>query len=77
MLFIDDYTRMICVSFIKYKSEALECLGKFKASVENQSELKIKYLRSDRGGEFTSREFNEFYEKHGIKRQLSVTITPQ
>ena len=39
--------------------------------------VKIKCLKSDNGGEFTSNEFNEFYEGHGIKRQFSVARTPQ
>jgi transposase InsO family protein len=45
--------------------------------VENEMDLKIKCLRSDRGGEFTSDEFNSFCEKHGIKRQFSIARTPQ
>ena len=44
----------------------------FKALVENEANLKIKCLRSDNGGEFTSNEFNEFFETHGMKRHFSV-----
>jgi hypothetical protein len=39
--------------------------------------LKIKCLRSDNGGEFTSKEFMDFCGEHGIKRQFSVARTPQ
>ncbi|GLJ45784.1 hypothetical protein SUGI_0963520 [Cryptomeria japonica] len=39
--------------------------------------LKIKCLRSDHGGEFTSGEFNNFCDKHGIRRQFSAPRTPQ
>ena len=39
--------------------------------------MKIKGLRSDNGGEFTSNDFNEFCEIHGIKRQFSAEKTPQ
>ena len=49
----------------------------FKALVENEENIKIKCLRSDNGGEFTSNEFNEFCETHGIKRQYSATKMPQ
>jgi transposase InsO family protein len=33
--------------------------------------------RSDNGGEFTSNEFNNFCEDHGIKIQFSAPRTPQ
>lgn len=35
-------------------------------------------LRTDRGeGEYTSREFNDFYDENGIKRLLTAPYTPQ
>jgi transposase InsO family protein len=34
-------------------------------------------LRSDNGGEFTSKYFIQFCENHGIKRQFSSPKTPQ
>ena len=49
----------------------------FKNRVGNESGLKIKCLRSDRGGEFTSNAFNTFCEMNGIKRQLSSPKTPK
>jgi hypothetical protein len=77
MLLIDDYTRMTWVCFLKKKSEAFECFRVFKELVENETDLKIKCLRSDNGGEFTSNEFRDFCEEHGIKRQFSTARTPQ
>jgi transposase InsO family protein len=38
---------------------------------------KIKCLRSDNGGEITSKEFMYFYSKHRIKRQVFVAKTSQ
>jgi len=55
MLMIDDYTRMIVVSFLKKKSEAFECFKIYKELVENETNLKTKCLRLDNGGEFTSK----------------------
>ncbi|CAL9013344.1 unnamed protein product [Prunus brigantina] len=77
LLFTDDYTRMSWVYFIRNKSSALECFMKFKAMTELQSGFKIKSLRSDRGGEFLSGEFNRFCEESGIQRQLTVAYYPQ
>eukprot|EP00253_Pinus_taeda_P009081 PITA_09081 len=62
---------------MKYKDEAFENFKSFKALVENESDRKIKCLRSDRGGEFTLDEFFDFCEEHGIRREFSVARTPQ
>ena len=77
MLFIDDFSRMTWVYFLKEKYEAFRKFKVFKNLVENEKEEKIKCLRSDNGGEFTSNEFDLFYEENGIKRQFSATGTPQ
>lgn len=53
---------MTWVNFLKDKSKALENFKSFKALVENEIELGITCLRFDRGGEFTSNEFNIFFE---------------
>ena len=45
--------------------------------VGNEMDSKIKCLRSDNGGEFTSKEFMDYYNNNGIKRQFSVFRTPQ
>jgi len=45
--------RMIWVSFLREKLKALETFTSFKALVENETILRIKCLRLDRGGEFT------------------------
>ena len=62
---------------MKYKDEAFEKFKSFKALVENKSDHRIKCLRSDRGGEFTSDEFFNFCEEHGIRREFSAARTPQ
>lgn len=68
MLFVDDYTRMVWVTFLKHKSEAFERFKIFRKMVERESEFKLKCLHSDKGGEFTSQEFIEYCENHGLKR---------
>ncbi|KAB2625790.1 hypothetical protein D8674_017450 [Pyrus ussuriensis x Pyrus communis] len=77
ILFTDDCTRMTWVYFLRYKSEALEYFKRFKAMTELQCGYKIKYLRSDRGGEFLSSEFSDYCNVSGIQRQLTMSYTPQ
>jgi hypothetical protein len=57
MLLVDDYKRMTWVSFLKNKFRALEKFKGFKGLVEDEIDIKIKFLISDNGGEFTSNEF--------------------
>ncbi|KAL4280657.1 hypothetical protein GQ457_03G000810 [Hibiscus cannabinus] len=77
LLFIDDYSRKTWVYFLKQKSEAFGAFKNFKALVEKESGFEIKSLRSDRGGEFTSNEFNDFCKANGIRRPLTVPRSPQ
>jgi transposase InsO family protein len=76
MLIIDDYSRLTWVAFLKEKSEALEKFKVFKALTENQTRKRIKAVRSDRGGEFSSGSFKEFCDKNGIKREYTIPRTP-
>ena len=68
MIIVDGFTRMMWIVFLKERSEAFEKFKLFKNRVENESGLKIKCLRSNRGGEFTLNEFNTFCKVNGIKR---------
>jgi len=75
--FIDDFTRMCWIFFLKFKSEVAGVFQKFKNQVENQSGCKIRVLRSYNGKEYTSAEFNLFCEEAGIEHQLTAPYTPQ
>jgi transposase InsO family protein len=44
---------------------------------ENEMDSRIKCLRFDNGGEFTSKEFMDYCSSHGIKRQFCIARTPQ
>lgn len=77
MLLINDYSRMTWVTFLKEKFKALDKFKAFKKLVENELGLKIKCLRSNRGGEFFSNEFEEYYERHEINKQNLVARTPK
>ncbi|CAL2253623.1 unnamed protein product [Prunus armeniaca] len=75
--FIDDYSRMCWVYFLRNKSDAFHVFKKFKVMVELQCGYHVKRLRTDRGGEFNSHEFVQFCEELGIERQLTISYSPQ
>jgi transposase InsO family protein len=62
---------------LKSKDEVFSKFKEFKALIENLSERKIKILRSDNGGEYTSKEFVNFCKDVGIKRELTTPYNPQ
>ncbi|KAD4384941.1 hypothetical protein E3N88_25109 [Mikania micrantha] len=84
--FIDDYSRYMYLYLIKDKSESLTTFKDYKTEVENQLDLKIKVVRSDRGGEYYGRHtdvgqapgpFYEFCKGQGIVNQYTMPGTPQ
>jgi transposase InsO family protein len=74
---IDDAYRYCYVYLLKTKDEALNCFKTYKAKVENQLEKKIKYFRSDRGGEYFSNEFDLLCAEHGIIHESTPPYSPQ
>ena len=75
MLFVDDYSRMMTVMFLKHKFDAFQMFKWYLARVEKEIGKNLKCLRLERGGEFTSNEFEMFYNDRGIKRQTSTPRT--
>ena len=45
--------------------------------VEKSSGMKVKVLRTDNGGEYTSKEFEQYLKKQGTQHELAVPKTPQ
>ena len=69
--FTDDFSRFGWVYLMRYNFEAFEKFREYKNKVEKQSGKSIKSLRSDRGGEYLSREFTQFLKDNGILAQLT------
>jgi transposase InsO family protein len=79
VIFIDDYSRKTWIYFLNSKEskEVLDKFQEFKAQIENLTGKKIKILRSDNGGEYTSKCFSDFCIEEGIKREYIVRYNPQ
>ena len=75
--FIDDFSRKTWIYFLHEKSEAFIMFKRYKAAIEKETWAYLKCLRTDRGGEFNSNEFEEFCKENGISRQLTTAYTPQ
>ena len=75
--FIDDFSRNTYIYFLKKKSKVFDRFKEFKALVENQTKKKTKVLRPDNGGEFFSKECEEFCKKCGIARKNTTPYTPE
>ena len=71
------YTRKVWVFLLKIKDQTLERFKTWKILVENQTDKKVKVLRTDNGLEFCNREFDAYCNSQGILRHKTVRNTPQ
>lgn len=77
LIFVDGFTRMAFVYFLKAKSEVLTYFKEFKSMVENQQARKIKIFRTDNGLEFCSNDFENYLKQAGIVHQKTNVYTPE
>ena len=64
--FTDDFSIYGYIYLMRYKSESFEKFKLFKNEVQNQLGKNIKTLRSDRGGEYLSQNFDDHLKNCGI-----------
>jgi transposase InsO family protein len=77
MTLIDDASRFCYVYLLKTKDEALDYFKIYQVEVENQLERKIKRLRSDHGGEYFPKVFDNFCTEHGIIHERTPPYSPE
>src|SRR4051812_46371629 len=65
------------VELLKTKDEAARAIVKFQAATEVECWHKLRVLRTDRGGEFTSATFYEHCAESGVQRHLTAPYTRQ
>jgi hypothetical protein len=75
--FVDDSDRKTWVYWIRKKCDVFDTFKKWKALVENETGKMLKCLRSDNGGEYCIKDFDDYYSYHGIHREKIVPGTPQ
>jgi hypothetical protein len=74
--FIDDFSRYVWVYFQKEKSETFSKFQEFKSAAEAEIGEKIRSLRTNNGGEYTSDEFSNYLLEHRIHHQFTCANTP-
>ncbi|KAL1215287.1 Retrovirus-related Pol polyprotein from transposon RE1 [Cardamine amara subsp. amara] len=75
--FIDEKSKYTWVTLLLSKDRVFEAFVNFQTYVTNHFNAKIKVLRSDNGGEYTSNTFKARLANHGILHQTSCPYTPQ
>jgi hypothetical protein len=73
----DNYSRFTHVYLQKSKAETFEKYKQFEAWMTTQHEVSIAALHSDRGGEYTSGEFDQHLARKGTRRSLTAHDTPE
>ncbi|CAI7874356.1 unnamed protein product [Closterium sp. NIES-53] len=74
---VDVYTRMTWVYVLSKKSDAAETVKTdWLPMVERQQNRLVKAIRTDRGGEFLSKEFSLLLKKNGIRHSLTMPYSP-
>ena len=77
LTFIDDFTHYTWVYFLNSKDEVFEKFIEWKSEVENIYGSKLKTFRTDNGGEYCSKNFNNFLLTEGVRHEKTVPKTPQ
>lgn len=74
---LDDYSRLSSVTCVARKSMTAAVVADSLDRLEAMSGRRTKTLRSDNGGEYMSKEFNNSLRKRGVTHQVSAPYTPQ
>ena len=71
----DDKTRFIFGVLLKQKSDTATKFSEFLEHIQNQFKITPKYLRTDRGGEYTGEEIQKILRGKGIVHETTVPDT--
>ena len=75
--FINDASRKTWVYLLHTKRQVFQYFHKFHVILERETGNPLKRLRTDNGGECISREFKEYFSKHGIMHEKTVPSISQ
>lgn len=74
---IDDFSHRVFAFFLKSKDQVKKAFEDFKSFVENQTDKRIKILRTDNGTEYVNQPLLDVLQKSGIQHQKTCPYTPE
>ena len=77
LTFIDDFTRKTFICFLKSKDSVCEAFKIFRMRVENETNEKIKCLRTDNGSEYVNDAMLNELKKWGIRHETTIPYSPE
>lgn len=77
LIIVDDITKMTWVFLLRHKSEAFARLKQHFAWIYNQTGIRVKRLRYDNGGKFTSGAMHDFCKNTRVQLEPTDPYTPQ
>ena len=75
--FIDEKSKYTWITLLPSKDRVFDAFKNFEAYISNHFNCKLKVLRTDNGGEYMSKTFQEHLTKHSILHQTSCSYNPQ
>lgn len=75
--FLDDYSAFSVIKLLRNKSDVYAAVTEVLTLLENKTEKRVKAIRTDNGGEYTSALLADYYKKKGIDPQTTMPYTPQ
>jgi hypothetical protein len=77
LLLVDDLSRYMWVMILGSKGEAANTIRRVQVAAEAKCGRKLRVLRTDNGGEFTTAEFASYCADEGVQRHYSAPYIPQ
>ncbi len=77
VIFIDDFSGMRFIAFLKFKSEAAGSFKDLIHKIRGETGNLVRVLRTDNGGEWSSHEFADWLNRKGIRHETTAPHTPE
>lgn len=74
---VDEFTKYSVVRCLKGKADVYVPVQEVVHALQRQTGLKVSYVRSDNGGEFTSKNLYDSFKEEGITPEFTTTYSPQ